>query len=77
VDTLIVTMNALYAAIDGLDAAKEGLFAMKKESFTAKGGAIVRMIGRIAVKRRVCERLRVIFAVMKEAYATLRALDTA
>jgi hypothetical protein len=53
-DTLVVTMDVYYAAIDGLDAAKEDHFAVKEGAITAKGEAFVRITGYFAVKCRDC-----------------------
>src|SRR5258706_3150795 len=71
-DALVVTMDVYHAAIDGHIAEKEHLFAGKEVAFIAKGGSIGRMAGNFAVKSRDCERSRVVFAVMRGEYATMR-----
>jgi len=70
-DTLGVTMDVYFAAIDGHVAAKEGPFAVKIGAITAKGGPIIKMASHFAVKCRDCERTRVDFAAIRGDHAAI------
>jgi|GEM_PF-2135150 len=76
-DTLVVTLDALYAAIDWPYAAKRGHFAVKERESTAYGEPVVRMSSHIAGKNRECKRSRGVFAVMEGTHAAMKGHNAA